>query len=123
MSRPVWLFAIIPMLMASCQPQTPKMAVDIEPLSDQAETTGSSPPVYMPLPDLGLAPELENTVWLNVDAPLRLSDTARKGGSHRYVDPGLYQLPERDPIIEEIQQPISRPGSGGDWQPLSRVRV
>lgn len=26
------------------------------------------------LPDLGPAPELQNTVWLNTDAPLRLSD-------------------------------------------------
>jgi thiol-disulfide isomerase/thioredoxin len=26
------------------------------------------------LPDLGLAPELTNTTWLNVDAPLRLAD-------------------------------------------------
>ena len=26
------------------------------------------------LPDLGLAPELTNTIWLNVDAPLRLAD-------------------------------------------------
>lgn len=26
------------------------------------------------LPDLGPAPELENTTWLNTDQPLKLSD-------------------------------------------------
>jgi hypothetical protein len=26
------------------------------------------------LPDLGLAPELENEVWINTDQPLRLAD-------------------------------------------------
>lgn len=30
------------------------------------------------LPDLGPAPELSNTTWLNVDAPLRLADLRGK---------------------------------------------
>jgi len=30
------------------------------------------------LPDLGVAPELENEVWLNVDQPLRLADLRGK---------------------------------------------
>ena len=30
------------------------------------------------LPDLGLAPELTNEVWLNVDSPLRLADLRGK---------------------------------------------
>ncbi len=30
------------------------------------------------LPDLGVAPELENTTWLNADAPLRLADLRGK---------------------------------------------
>jgi thiol-disulfide isomerase/thioredoxin len=30
------------------------------------------------LPDLGLAPELSNDIWLNVDAPLRLADLRGK---------------------------------------------
>ena len=30
------------------------------------------------LPDLGLAPELTNDTWLNVDAPLRLADLRGK---------------------------------------------
>ena len=31
-----------------------------------------------PLPNLGVAPELTNDVWLNVNAPLRLSDLRGK---------------------------------------------
>jgi hypothetical protein len=42
----------------------------------------SEPPKPMPtsaaLPDLGLAPELTNEIWLNVDAPLRLADLRGK---------------------------------------------
>jgi len=30
------------------------------------------------LPDLGPAPEFENDIWLNVDAPLRLADLRGK---------------------------------------------
>lgn len=39
-----------------------------------------SPPVVAQagLPDYGLAPELENSVWLNVDHPLRLRDLRGK---------------------------------------------
>jgi len=40
-------------------------------------TQGQAQPVMSklaPLPDLGLAPELTNDTWLNVDSPLRLAD-------------------------------------------------
>jgi thiol-disulfide isomerase/thioredoxin len=36
------------------------------------------PPAGTPYPDLGKAPELTNTVWLNTDAPLRMKDLAGK---------------------------------------------
>lgn len=35
-------------------------------------------PYRSALPVLGAAPELENEVWLNVDAPLRLADLRGK---------------------------------------------
>jgi thiol-disulfide isomerase/thioredoxin len=43
---------------------------------ESAQTVSEDPPTPQaaPLPDLGPAPELENEVWLNVDAPLRLAD-------------------------------------------------
>lgn len=42
-------------------------------------STTQSPMPVMPiisasLPDLGLAPELTNDIWLNVNAPLRLAE-------------------------------------------------
>ncbi len=39
-----------------------------------SQTDDSSMPKNASLPDLGPAPELTNTTWLNVDAPLRLAD-------------------------------------------------
>lgn len=38
----------------------------------------SSMPKLASLPDLGLAPELTNETWLNVDSPLRLADLRGK---------------------------------------------
>ncbi len=38
------------------------------------------------LPDLGAAPELESDTWINTDAPLSLSDLARKSCIIGYVD-------------------------------------
>ena len=38
----------------------------------------ASMPKAASLPDLGLAPELTNEIWLNVDAPLRLADLRGK---------------------------------------------
>jgi hypothetical protein len=45
--------------------------------TEQAETEPPEP-TATPLPDLGVAPELENEVWLNVDAPLRLANLRGK---------------------------------------------
>ncbi len=36
------------------------------------------PPVKVSLPDLGLAPELQNEFWLNTDQPLRLAELGGK---------------------------------------------
>jgi hypothetical protein len=50
----------------------------VEPEAAQSESESVDPPAPQaaaaPLPDLGPAPELQNEVWLNVDAPLRLAD-------------------------------------------------
>jgi thiol-disulfide isomerase/thioredoxin len=44
----------------------------------QAPSADSSMSISASLPDLGLAPELTNDIWLNVDAPLRLADLRGK---------------------------------------------
>jgi thiol-disulfide isomerase/thioredoxin len=48
--------------------------------SPQENTQGMDDPMLktVSLPDLGLAPELTNTTWLNVDSPLRLADLRGK---------------------------------------------
>jgi hypothetical protein len=55
---------------ANQSPQTPQASPGVE--------EGSAPPEATPqteiLPDYGPAPELDNQVWLNVPAALRLED-------------------------------------------------
>ena len=47
-------------------------------MPDGASNTDSAMLKTTSLPDLGLAPELTNTTWLNVDSPLRLADLRDK---------------------------------------------
>src|SRR5574339_351905 len=56
------LFGWMALFLFGCAPQTEVRSAD------------SSMSMSASLPDLGLAPELTNEVWLNVDAPLRLAD-------------------------------------------------
>jgi hypothetical protein len=42
------------------------------------QTDDPAMPKPASLPDLGPAPELTNTTWLNVDSPLRLADLRGK---------------------------------------------
>lgn len=58
------LFGLIALLLFGCS--TPQA----EPTSQAVPPT----PERASLPDLGPAPELTNTTWLNVDTPLRLAD-------------------------------------------------
>jgi thiol-disulfide isomerase/thioredoxin len=44
----------------------------------QPSSPSPPPAAYADLPDYGPAPELENSVWLNVDQPLRLKDLRGK---------------------------------------------
>jgi thiol-disulfide isomerase/thioredoxin len=48
------------------------------PQQDVTQSTDSPMLITASLPDLGLAPELTNEVWLNVDSPLRLADLRGK---------------------------------------------
>jgi hypothetical protein len=48
-------------------------------VSTRPEVNPTSTPIPLSaLPDLGPAPEIENSVWLNSDQPLRLADMAGK---------------------------------------------
>jgi thiol-disulfide isomerase/thioredoxin len=50
----------------------------VEATASQLATSSPSLAVHADLPDYGPAPELENSVWLNVDQPLRLKDLRGK---------------------------------------------
>lgn len=59
----------------------PAAAVAAVPVSPATATPVPLPTaarIISDLPHLGAAPELSNTVWLNVDAPLRLADLRGK---------------------------------------------
>ena len=60
-------FGLIALFLFGCAPRQVEM-----PSAD------SSMPKTASLPDLGVAPELTNDTWLNVDAPLRLADLRGK---------------------------------------------
>ena len=59
-----FLFGLIALLLFGCAPQQSDTSV---------QSMDPSMPKLASLPDLGPAPELTNTTWLNVDAPLRLA--------------------------------------------------
>ena len=63
----LFLFGIITLFVFGCALQQPKV-----------QSADSSMFKITSLPDLGLAPELTNDIWLNVDAPLRLADLRGK---------------------------------------------
>jgi hypothetical protein len=44
------------------------------PFPEPTSTASASTMMHADLPDLGSAPELTNTVWLNTDQPLRLAE-------------------------------------------------
>ena len=78
-----WILAICALLLVGCasaaslissEPET--VDGDPSPATGSRTDTGAIAPAARPpdLPNLGPAPELENEVWLNVDAPLRLAD-------------------------------------------------
>jgi thiol-disulfide isomerase/thioredoxin len=62
-----FLFSLIVVLLFGCAPRPAEV-----------QSTDSSMQKTLSLPDLGIAPELTNDLWLNVDAPLRLADLRGK---------------------------------------------
>jgi len=68
------LIGLLAIILFGCAPRT------AAPTQSNVQTQMEEPdmPKLASLPDLGLAPELTNTTWLNVDAPLRLADLRGK---------------------------------------------
>ena len=61
-----WLILLLVFPLAACSSAFQSPA--------ELPTENPADPESSPLPDLGIAPELENEVWLNTDAPLRWAD-------------------------------------------------
>ena len=63
----LWIFGLLLLGLTACGVVQPIGSKPTKPM--QTSTS---------LPDLGLAPELLNEIWVNVDAPLRLADLRGK---------------------------------------------
>lgn len=68
-------FGLLALILVGCSAQ---QEVASAPNQAQPQMEDSNMPKAASLPDLGIAPELTNDVWLNVDAPLRLADLRGK---------------------------------------------
>lgn len=67
-----YILATIPMLVGAC-------STTLSPASSAAPNVPPPPAEHRSdLPDMGVAPELTNEVWLNTDRPLRLGDLRGK---------------------------------------------
>src|ERR1041384_3801395 len=69
-----FLFAFFALTLIGCAALPASSTSDAQPQSME----DSSMPKLASLPDLGPAPELQNTIWLNTDSPLRLADLRGK---------------------------------------------
>lgn len=72
MMKRLWMFGLLVLGLAACGSAATREPETETPTPEPTKITTAS------LPDLGPAPELTNVVWLNVDAPLRLSDLRGK---------------------------------------------
>ena len=71
-----FVFGLLAFILLGCGSQN-----TLTPAEEPNDLTQDKPAMLKlasTLPDLGLAPELTNTTWLNVDAPLRLADLRGK---------------------------------------------
>ena len=74
------LIPILPAMLAAClvppkQPEIDPEAPTTQSAADAGPAGGQDQPgTRSDLPDLGPAPEIANTVWINSDRPLRLAE-------------------------------------------------
>ena len=73
MRKLLFLVLILPVALTACVVPPMPVATETTPPGDQDRSVGMSD-----LPDLGPAPEIANTVWINSDRPLRLAELEGK---------------------------------------------
>lgn len=69
-----YLFVLLALVLFGCSAHGTSLTQSNTP----QPTEEPALPKAASLPDLGLAPELTNDTWLNVDSPLRLADLRGK---------------------------------------------
>lgn len=71
-----WLLVLFSLVLAACAPAAQIDQPEFGPLATPRTNTPASAelPVKSNYPDLGPAPELSGSVWLNTSIPLRLAD-------------------------------------------------
>ena len=77
--KQVSFFVVIAFLLGACAPSAALSSGNTNP-PDAMNNPAATPPmgVRSSLPDMGAAPELTNSTWLNVNAPLRLANLRGK---------------------------------------------
>lgn len=73
MRKLLFLVLILPVVLTGCVVPPMPATTDASPPGDQDRSANMSD-----LPDLGPAPEIANTVWINSDRPLRLAELEGK---------------------------------------------
>ena len=73
MRKLLFLVLILPVALSACVVPPMPATTDTVPPGDQDRAADMSN-----LPDLGPAPEIANTVWINSDRPLRLAELEGK---------------------------------------------
>ncbi len=73
MRKLLFLVLILPVALTACAVPPMPATTDTAPPSNQDRSADMSD-----LPDLGPAPEIANTVWINSDRPLRLAELEGK---------------------------------------------
>ena len=71
-----FVFGLLAFILLGCRSQN--VQTQAKEASDLTQDKPAMLKLASSLPDLGLAPELTNTTWLNVDAPLRLAELRGK---------------------------------------------
>ena len=77
-----YFFGLLALILFGCSARgtSPSQSDIQQPADEPFDTTQAKPamPKIASLPDLGVAPELTNDTWLNVDSPLHLADLRGK---------------------------------------------
>jgi hypothetical protein len=73
MKNKLLVLLLLASLLSACSPKLPS-----QPNSDDSINPTNSTNKFADFPDLGIAPELSNDIWINTSTPLRIADLRGK---------------------------------------------